>query len=270
MAKILVIQHNDDDNLNDLAAPFLEAGLEIVQWHAEKTPAPVSSLEGFSGLVSLGAFAGVEDEAATSWMPFERSLIESALAAEMPVLGLCFGSQLLASVAGAEVGKSGSPEVGWYEVEMTEAAAEDPLMSVLGPQPEVIQYHYDTFNWPASSSSSSFSTSSFSSSTSSAPDSRASSAADSSAQFQVTILGRSNGMNQAFRVGKNAWGTQFHIELNLPTMLGWIASYPRAFEKAGNVPAEQVELTRQNWRLHQQRSVAFGRAFAEQVLEFTK
>lgn len=47
MAKILVIQHNDDDNLNDLAAPFFEAGLEIVQWHAEKTPAPVESLDGF-------------------------------------------------------------------------------------------------------------------------------------------------------------------------------------------------------------------------------
>jgi GMP synthase (glutamine-hydrolysing) len=239
MAKILVIQHNDDDNLNDLAAPFLEAGLEIVQWHAEKTPAPVESLEGFSGLVSLGAFAGVEDEAETAWMPFERKLIEAALAIEMPVLGLCFGSQLLASVAGAEVGKSGSPEVGWYDVEMAPEAAEDPLFGVLGPKPEVIQYHYDTFNW-------------------SAPNP------------EVTILGTANGMNQAFRVGKNAWGTQFHIEMNLPTMLGWIASYPRAFEKAGNVPAEQVELTRQNWRLHQERSVALGRAFAEQVLGFSK
>ena len=239
MAKILVIQHNDDDNLNDLAAPFLEAGLEIVQWHAEKTAPPVESLEGFSGLVSLGAFAGVEDESETAWMPLERKLIETALAVEMPVLGLCFGSQLLASVAGAEVGKSGSPEVGWYEVEMTEEAAADPLMSVLGPEPEVIQYHYDTFNWPE-------------------------------VPAEVTILGTANGMNQAFRVGKNAWGTQFHIEMNLPTMLGWIASYPRAFEKAGNVPAEQVELTRQNWRLHQERSVALGRAFAEQVLEFSR
>ena len=238
MAKILVIQHNDDDNLNDLAAPFLEAGLEIVQWHAEKTAAPVSSLEGFSGLVSLGAFAGVEDETSTAWMPVERKLIEEALAVEMPVLGLCFGSQLLASVAGAEVGKSGRPEVGWYSVEMTEAAANDPLMSVLGPQPEVIQYHYDTFDWPTEQ-----------------PE-------------NLTILGTANGMNQAFRVGKNAWGTQFHIELNLPTTLGWIATYPKAFEKAGNVPAEQVELTRKNWKLHQERSVALGRAFASEVLNF--
>ncbi len=237
MAKILVIQHNDDDNLNDLAAPFLEAGLEIVQWHAEKTPAPVESLDGFSGLVSLGAFAGVEDEASVGWMSVERGLIEAALAVEMPVLGLCFGSQLLASVAGADVGKSGSPEVGWYSVEMTEDAAADPLMSALGPAPAVIQYHYDTFRWPE-------------------------------VPHEVTILGTANGMNQAFRVGKNAWGTQFHIELNLPTMLGWIATYPRAFEKAGNVPAEQVELTRQNWRLHQERSVALGRAFAQQVKAF--
>ncbi len=237
MAKILVIQHNDDDNLNDLAVPFFEAGLEIVQWHAEKTPAPVESLDGFSGLVSLGAFAGVEDEASVGWMSVERGLIEAALAIEMPVLGLCFGSQLLASVAGAEVGKSGSPEVGWYEVEMTPAAAADPLMSVLGPAPAVIQYHYDTFRWPE-------------------------------VPADVTILGTANGMNQAFRVGKNAWGTQFHIELNLPTMLGWIATYPRAFEKAGNVPAEQVEVTRQNWLLHQERSVALGRAFAQQVKAF--
>lgn len=248
MAKILVIQHNDDDNLNDLAAPFLEAGLEIVQWHAEKTAAPVESLAGFSGLVSLGAFAGVEEEDSVAWMPVERRLIEEALAVEMPVLGLCFGSQLLASVAGAEVGKSGSPEVGWYSVEMTEEAASDPLMSVLGPQPDVIQYHYDTFNWPASNG-------------------RMNPEVEPSAR-EVTILGTANGMNQAFRVGKNAWGTQFHIELNLPTTLGWIATYPRAFEKAGNVPAEQVELTRQNWRLHQERSVALGRAFAQQVLAF--
>ena len=239
MPKILVIQHNDDDNLNDLAQPFYEAGLEIVQWHAAKTAAPVDSLDGFSGLVSLGAFAGVEDEAETPWMPFERKLIETALEHEMPVLGLCFGSQLLASVAGAEVGKSGRPEVGWYQVQMTEDAANDPLMSVLGPEPEVIQYHYDTFNWQT------------------LPE-------------NLTILATANGMNQAFRVGKNAWGTQFHIEMNLPTMLGWIASYPRAFEKAGNVPAEQVEATRQNWRLHQERSVALGRAFAEQVISFAK
>ena len=237
MPKILVIQHNDDDNLNDLAQPFYEAGLEIVQWHAAKTAAPVDSLDGFSGLVSLGAFAGVEDEAETPWMPFERKLIETALDLEMPVLGLCFGSQLLASVAGAEVGKSGHPEVGWYQVQMTEDASNDPLMSVLGPEPDVIQYHYDTFNWQT------------------LPE-------------NLTILATANGMNQAFRVGKNAWGTQFHIEMNLPTMLGWIASYPRAFEKAGNVPAEQVEATRQNWRLHQERSVALGRAFAEQVISF--
>jgi GMP synthase (glutamine-hydrolysing) len=239
MAKILVIQHNDDDNLNDLAVPFLEAGLEIVQWHAEKTAAPVSSLEGFSGLVSLGAFAGVEEEDSVSWMPVERALIEEALALELPVLGLCFGSQLLASVAGAEVGKSGRPEVGWYQVQMTEDAATDPLMSVLGEEPDVIQYHYDTFNWQTK------------------PE-------------NLTILGTANGMNQAFRVGKNAWGTQFHIELNLPTTLGWIATYPRAFEKAGNLPAEQVEETRKNWRLHQERSVALGRAFAEQVKAFNK
>jgi GMP synthase (glutamine-hydrolysing) len=239
MPKILVIQHNDDDNLNDLAQPFFEAGLEIVQWHAAKTAAPIDSLDGFSGLVSLGAFAGVEDEAETPWMPFERKLIETALEQEMPVLGLCFGSQLLASVAGAEVGKSGRPEVGWYQVQMTEDAASDPLMSVLGPEPEVIQYHYDTFNWQT------------------LPE-------------NLTILATASGMNQAFRVGKNAWGTQFHIEMNLPTMLGWIASYPRAFEKAGNVPAEQVEATRENWRLHQERSVALGRAFAEQVISFAK
>jgi GMP synthase (glutamine-hydrolysing) len=163
---------------------------------------------------------------------------------------------LLAWVAGAEVGKSGSPEVGWYSVVMTEEAASDPLMSVLGPQPDVIQYHYDTFKWPSSDGP--------------ASPGRMNPDAESTTNREVTIMGTANGMNQAFRVGKNAWGTQFHIELNLPTTLGWIATYPRAFEKAGNVPAEQVELTLQNWRLHQERSVALGRAFAEQVKAFNR
>ena len=101
--KILVILHDKDGNLNELAAPLAEAGLTIDTWdvvHDPKVPS-VDSLGAYDGIISLGAQAGVLEEADHAWMTHEKRLLERALQTEMPVLGLCFGSQLLAAAGGA-------------------------------------------------------------------------------------------------------------------------------------------------------------------------
>ena len=88
--EVLVVIHDPDDNLNELAAPLAEAGLRIVTWDVKRDPdsAPaVDALERFSGIVSLGAYAGVTDEADHPWMTHEKRILERALEIGMPTLG---------------------------------------------------------------------------------------------------------------------------------------------------------------------------------------
>jgi len=77
----------------------------------------------------------VLEEANHAWMPVERKMFEQALELELPLLGICFGSQMLASAAGAQVYKVETPEVGWTKVDMLPNAANDPVMAAIGSNP---------------------------------------------------------------------------------------------------------------------------------------
>ncbi|MEY4450726.1 MAG: hypothetical protein RLZZ304_1101, partial [Actinomycetota bacterium] len=146
--KILVILHDKDGNLNELAAPLAEAGLAIETWDVEHDPRvpSVDSLGEYDGIISLGAQAGVLEEADHAWMTHERKIVRWALDNEVPLLGLCFGSQIIAAEAGGSVYKAPVGEFGWTEVEMAPEAASDPVLGALGERPLAFHYHYDTFD----------------------------------------------------------------------------------------------------------------------------
>jgi len=234
--RILVIQHNLDDHLNELAAPLISAGIDITAWDVERAPAPTTDISQFDGIVSLGAIAGVLEEAEHAWMPVERKMFEQALELEVPLLGICFGSQLLASAAGAEVYKVHTPEVGWTKVEMLSDAPQDDVMAALGSAPEVFHFHYDTFDLPAG----------------------------------AELFGVTGDIKQAFKVGPKAWGMQFHIEVGIAAMYSWFATYGREFEKLAGGVEHQKSLTGKFWQGYRERSLAVGQAFAGEVLEFAK
>jgi len=91
-------------------------------------------------IVSLGSeFAAFDDS--KPFVPREATLMRQAVKAEVPVLGLCFGGQMLARVLGAEVYRSPDSEIGWLPVRST-----DPEMVPEGPW---FQWHFDTFALPA-------------------------------------------------------------------------------------------------------------------------
>ena len=93
----------------------------------------------FDLIVSLGSeFAAFDDT--KPFVPREASLLRRAVDAEVPVLGLCFGGQMLARVLGAEVYRSSDSEIGWLPVKST-----DPEMVPEGPW---FQWHFDTFGLP--------------------------------------------------------------------------------------------------------------------------
>ena len=230
--RILVIQHNLDDHLNELAVPLMKAGIDIVPWDVENAPAPTEPIENFDGIISLGAIAGVLEEANHAWMPVERKIFERALELELPLLGVCFGSQLLASAAGAQVFKVETPEVGWTKVDMLPNAANDPVMAAIGSNPDVFHFHYDSFDLPEG----------------------------------AELFGITGDIKQAFKVGPKAWAVQFHIEVGPAAMFSWFATYAREFEKLAGGVEHQKALTMANWDAYRQRSIAVGEAFAAEVV----
>jgi GMP synthase-like glutamine amidotransferase len=90
-------------------------------------------------IVSLGSeFAAFDDT-----KPFvlrEAALLRQAVDADVPVLGLCFGGQMLARVLGGEVYRSNGSEIGWLPVRTSDAN--------LVPEGPWFQWHFDTFSLP--------------------------------------------------------------------------------------------------------------------------
>ncbi len=97
--------------------------------------------KGADGIVVTGSYASVTQRA--PWMlALGEALVEAA--ERMPVLGVCFGHQLLASALGGTVEPNPrGPEAGTREVVLTAAGREDPLLAGLPARLAVQQFHED-------------------------------------------------------------------------------------------------------------------------------
>ena len=94
-------------------------------------------------VVSLGSeFAAFDDS--VPWLDREKSLLGRAAEADVPVLGICFGGQLLARVLGGKSFRSEIAEIGWLPVR-----SKDESLVPNGPW---FQWHFDTFTAPPGSS----------------------------------------------------------------------------------------------------------------------
>lgn len=90
-------------------------------------------------IIPLGSeFAAFHDH--ISWIPRERALLRKAVDADVSVLGICFGGQLLARELGGDAFRAGVSEIGWLPVR-----TQDPELVPEGPW---FQWHFDTFTAP--------------------------------------------------------------------------------------------------------------------------
>lgn len=135
--RALVLENSSTAPLGLLERELLARGIstEIVRAYEG---GELSGLDGFDLVVSLGSEASAYDER-LSWVAPERALLREAVARELPVLGICFGGQLLAQALGAQVRRSEQPEIGWCEITSTEPSIAS------GPW---FEWHLDTFDWP--------------------------------------------------------------------------------------------------------------------------
>jgi GMP synthase-like glutamine amidotransferase len=137
--KFLVIEHERDSGMGLLGDAAFAAGdvFDVVRPLEEPVP---TSIDGYDGLVVLGAAPSVNDPEIAGWFGAEIDLIRSADASDRPILGVCFGAQALAVAMGGSVTRAPKPAIGWMSVTTSDPAAVPP-----GPW---FQWHVDAITPP--------------------------------------------------------------------------------------------------------------------------
>jgi GMP synthase (glutamine-hydrolysing) len=120
----------------------------------------------------------------------ELRVIECAVGAGKPVLGVCLGSQLLAKALGARVYRNAVKEIGWAPVRWSQEARADTLFTGLADEDTVFHWHGETFDLPENA---------------------------------VRLASSAACRNQAFRYGEACYGLQFHLEVTPEMIAAWCA-----------------------------------------------
>ena len=196
--RVLVVQNFDKAELGQVGDALAEAGAEIDIRKAHLgDPLPEDASE-HDALVVLGGGQNALADEEFPYIPSILSLMRDFEAKDRAVLGICLGGQLLARAFGGENLIGTSPEFGWRQISRTDAAADDAVLGVLPETFLAFQVHDDTFTLPKDA---------------------------------VHLCTNPATRNQAFRVGRAAYGFQFHFEADLPLVRQWNAAFPELMLK---------------------------------------
>ncbi|WP_242107934.1 type 1 glutamine amidotransferase [Luteimonas aquatica] len=217
MSRLLVFQHVAAEPLGTLDPLIRGRGHRIRFANFEREPDAQPTIERYRGLIVLGGPMNVEDRALRPHLMTELRAIERMLALGRPVLGICLGAQLLAHVLGAPVCRQARPEIGWYQLRTTAAGRADPVLSPLGEQAPVFQWHACRFEVPDSA---------------------------------VHLAATEHCPPQAFRWGEHAYGFQFHLEMDQPLIERWLATPAYRDELAASGLPHDAEAIRAQTRAH--------------------
>ncbi len=166
---------------------------EFETWVPSSGPPPADG--DFDALMIFGGSMHVDQNDGHPWLSPEKEFIREQLEGGTPILGVCLGSQLLAEAAGAAPFRMPEPEIGWYDVEITDAGAADPVLGPLAPSVEVFEWHHYAAPLPPG----------------------------------AVELARTPACVQGFRIeGKPAWGLQFHAEVTRENLSDWLDGWEDA------------------------------------------
>ncbi len=198
---ILVFQHIAVEHPGVFRDFLKEDG---IQWDAVELDRgqPIPSLERYDALWVMGGPMDVWEEDKYPWLQAEKAAIREAVSERgMPFLGVCLGHQLLAAALGGEVAPMAQPEVGILDVALTAAGTADPLLAGLPQGIKCLQWHGTEVVEPPPG---------------------------------ATVLADSSRCAvQALRVGEQAYGLQYHVELTASTVSEWaeVAAYKKSLER---------------------------------------
>lgn len=131
---ITIFQHSDIGHPGRLGTILRDHGLRLDIRRADLHPigSPVgvpSDLDDMQALIILGGPQNVTDIAALPWMQAEADAIRKAHAAELPVIGICLGAQLIAHALGGQVAPLAHAAIGFYDLLINTTGQTDTLLA---------------------------------------------------------------------------------------------------------------------------------------------
>ncbi len=124
-------------------------------------------------LIIVGGSMSVNDEVQFQWLKEEKEFIRKFIKTNKPILGICLGAQLIASALGSGVYPNETKEIGWFDIFNYNGGFQFPAIQ------KVFHWHGETFDLPKDS---------------------------------ICLASSKECKNQAFQIGKNVIGLQFHLE----------------------------------------------------------
>lgn len=188
MRPVAIVLHEPSVPAGTIAQVFEESSVDyfVVDAWREATWPAVGDL---AALFVMGGTMNVDELDAYPFLRRSRALMADALDRELPTLGVCLGSQIMARVLGADVFRAEPRNAFFAPVELTPEGRDDAVMQPFGSGIPVLQFHEDTFKVPGDA---------------------------------VALATRAtSGLDQAFRHGEKAYAVQFHFEVDSDIIEAW-------------------------------------------------
>ncbi|WP_417549578.1 type 1 glutamine amidotransferase [Methylophaga sp.] len=184
MQKVAIFQHADGEWIGSMRHWFANKPFQLTTYRLDHDD-PLPSVAEFDWLLIMGGPMSTYDENNYPWLIGEKQLIREAIDANKTVLGICLGSQLIASALGARVYPNSQQEIGWFPVSKI-----DPEASWMPEDLRPLSWHGDCVELPEN--------------------------ACSFADSAITEC-------QGFYFGPRIWALQFHLEVEPGTVEAFLA-----------------------------------------------
>mgnify|MGYP003941083441 CR=1 FL=1 len=150
---IAIIHHVQNNTLGALQEVLSARRLSFDYVDCHQLSEAHGDLSDITGLIILGGKESAADDHIHPFMQPEQRMIRNAISQNLPVFGICLGSQMIARSLGAIVEKNKMDgqeikEIGWTPLQLTPQGLADPVLCHLEGVPQ-FQWHEDTFHWPS-------------------------------------------------------------------------------------------------------------------------
>lgn len=203
MKPLTIIRHIECEGPGYLESILGQQGISFRLIALDRGEPLPGAIHDTSGLMIMGGPMSVNDD--EEWITQEISLVNQAIAADLPVLGHCLGGQMIARALGAAVVSNPVKEIGWLPVQAQHIPQEAPswLTDFRHPQ-TVFHWHGETFEIPDGA---------------------------------YRLLSSQHCDNQAFLYKDNVYAFQCHIEMTCDMVDEWSTLYADEI----NVPSDTIQ-----------------------------
>lgn len=205
---LLVVQHVPWEGPHVILDAFPDVAVQVRHQLDEPERAPLPDPATIRGVIIMGGPMSVNDADTLPALADEIAWLQKAVDVKLPILGICLGAQLLAKAVGAAI-TAGPPEIGVAPITITEP--DDPLVGLLFPQSYAMHWHGEQFTLPTGA---------------------------------VPLAHSAHTEIQAFRLGSNAWGMLFHLEVDDELLDVWLGEPTMADEASSILGADYPQQLR--------------------------